>query len=574
MKIRLRDISLAVMVFMLVINPIDMSLYAKAATEELLVSNLHGENQTNLTIPSIESNEFGKQAMKIMGTDFENEITSKRTEFGKQYKLKNGNTAVFISARPIHFEDQNGEWQEIDLSITSKAAVSKIDRKLPSRYMKQMSSKNSANSNNLPLTVPKIKIETGLSQKFNDGHSIANEEYTLALEPVGAQDVTGTIISPNKIQFLNPWLHTDVQLEVNELGIREIVTFKSNQAPKKISYRVKTLDREGYEENEAFIQPATLVDAEGHYREIVPSSRLENGSIYIDYNLDTESLIYPLRLYQSFNPPGPLNIANVTRSGGGNSSIEKVRIKYTTEPPVGQDIFMDNGLTYYVDEIGLIKFDLSGIPSNAIVNRAELGNMDHWGVLYGGYMIKEGWGDYYPEIETNVSLETILERWIEGEPNEGLLFLGASYPIIHDWSNAVLYMQLLEGDSEVPLNLKITQKTSNSVTLKWQPPVDSNGLDSYFIYERNIKIGTTDGSTEFIVPNISIGQYSFTVKTKFNDGRESAASNTAYYNFGRKRTYFYNEKNQLIEIVHEGGYTQEFVYDANGNLLTIRDKND
>lgn len=515
-------------------------------------------------------------SMSKIGGNIDHEVISYRTQYTKHYKLKNGKMATIFSQKPIHYEDVNGKLQNISFKLVESNEILKLNTLISKQMYQQSNLIIPLQKNKEFFNAPYVPFGVNLPKNFIDGYTISKDNHSLVIKPIGARDIIGKLNNQNQIVYADPWIDTDVLLEVNDVGIKETIILKSGNAPSTFTFQLSEQLSNDLTLGELTIQPAWLVDAQGKYRDVKQSTHTKNGIHYLELEVDTTDLMYPIyvdpTVYAENLQTARLHVYDQTDP----TPIHNRKIYYTATPDIGSELYF-GGIEYMRTEYGLIKFELGdifNIFNNSTVTHASLVNVDHWGLLNAPRMITQSWGDYLPTSLYGLTLEEIVQRWLTGEPNEGLLFSANGYPRTYDWSSAMLYVETDGVVRKPPTNLAITNKTANSITLQWS--VDGPNNDEIFdfiIYNGDNFFGyTTDYS--YTATDITFGQYSFSVKARYLDGNESVASNIVHYNYGKKRTYKYNQKNQLIEITYEGGYTQEFIYDANGNLLTIRDKND
>lgn len=524
-----------------------------------------------LVIPDEPNDVSNKLLESKIGENIEQEIESSRTEFTKQYRLKNGNIATVISPRPIHYETVNGELQEISFEFAASQTMPKFNASFSKQMHRQNGLQTAVQKSKESFAAPFVPFGIDVSKKFIDGYMISKDSYSLAIKPIDSQEVSGKLNNKNQIVYMNAWHDTDVLLEVNDIGIEESIILKSSNAPNAFTFQLSESLSKDFTIGELAIQPTWLIDAVGERRSVKVSTQSTDAGHFLSMELNTEGLVYPVHVSSAVYTE-TIRIAGVhVFDQTLPYPIFERKLMNTATPDIGREFYF-GGAEYMRFEYGLIKFDLGGFTDNSAVIQANLIDVDHWGVLDPPSMITQSWGNYVPSSLNGLTLEEIVERWMSGTPNEGLLFSSNSYPIGHDWSIAMLYIETNGDDRISPTNLSITQKAANSITLEWFMR-NPNEIKEYLIYEGNQLIGVATGTTRYVVPNITIGRYSFSVKAKYKDGYESVSSNIVEYLHRNKYTYKYNQNNQLIEIINESGTVKELVYDKNGNLITIRNKN-
>lgn len=78
-----------------------------------------------------------------------------------------------------------------------------------------------------------------------------------------------------------------------------------------------------------------------------------------------------------------------------------------------------------------------------------------------------------------------------------------------------------------PTGLKVSSKTSTTITLSWSASTDNTGVTGYEIFQGSTEVGETTGATSYTVTGLAAStSYTFTVKARDAAGNRSAASNS------------------------------------------------
>jgi RHS repeat-associated protein len=164
------------------------------------------------------------------------EDISRRTAESKTYLMSDGSYRAEIFERPIHFEDDAGEWTEIDPTLVPTLE--------PGEYGTEAVA--------VPVTFgeqngvePPVRLET--------------DEWSIGIDMLGAaEDVKLTY--GNRARYLGVAPATDLEYEATDSGIKETLVLSSEEAPSTYHFFV-TLD--GLEIRQAFDGTQVLCDPEG-----------------------------------------------------------------------------------------------------------------------------------------------------------------------------------------------------------------------------------------------------------------------------------------------------------------------
>lgn len=339
------------------------------------------------------------------------EIQTKRTPNSKTYVNLDGTYTTEISQTPIHYQDFNGKWNEIDNDL-----ISNSDDKV---YRNK--------SNSLKVNFNKQQ-KTGESLiEVNEG----NKSLKMQLQPLEhtkqlPSNVEGTM-KGNQIRYNEVFPNIDVQYEVGSDRIKENIVYKKKPTdgfPKKFSYK---MDLEGMyvKELNGVIQlldketnePLYYFDAPYMYDSYVPTgfqsveglTAIPEEAISYDVKLDFETVdnqlflhLYPnIEWLTNENRVYPIVIDPTIVKLQSSPYVEDTNIRsgFPTQTG-GNDVELGAGTTSGNTIRSLLKFDLSSILLGSEILDS---NLDLWFSSTNG------------NTSINVGLHKVTKDWIENQ---------------------------------------------------------------------------------------------------------------------------------------------------------------
>ncbi|KAA9008439.1 DNRLRE domain-containing protein [Paenibacillus spiritus] len=336
------------------------------------------------------------------------ELKDKRTLNTKTYLLGKDTYETVVSSEPLHYQDQEGNWQDISLSIADENELTATQEvpwskdalpEVPAPVLKDGSGKLRTAPNLQKLTKDafralQVPFDIRIGKQFKQGYEIGKGESRLSFVPVGAnpshavrqKDENGGAY----IRYASAWSATYVDLQLIPSGLKETIVLESASAPSSFTYEVTSGLGKDLKWGNLQIDPAWLIDAKGVYREVSQTIRTEGGKTYLDLRPDLSGLAYPVRI----DPTIRLTGVNNNMMDTTVNAHEPDR-NYGSEPRLytGKDT---NGNQFRT----LLKFDLSQIPAG------------EYQVLE-AYLTLNQTAEYQYNAYTNVELQRITSAWDE-----------------------------------------------------------------------------------------------------------------------------------------------------------------
>ncbi|WP_245954356.1 fibronectin type III domain-containing protein [Paenibacillus flagellatus] len=297
------------------------------------------------------------------------EALEKRTPTGKHYLLKDGSYKAVFTMHDQHYEAEDGKLYDIDTTLyeeseldtvqvpLSKANAASIRGMAARNKEKRLAGKAAEEGSYKALQVP---FDATLPKSFRKGYSVAKNGETLTFIPVGSTSVTGAVYGRSGLIYQNAWTSTDVILQIIENGVKETIVLNSPDAPSSFRYEVVGPLADSLRSGEFRLQPAWLIDANGQYRDVGQTLRVEGKKAYLDIEAQLNGLTYPVAIDPTIVLSPAVKDACIVRPGGLNRYI------YNDSYRGYKCGIMPN--SFYA----LFKFDLSSIPMDYIFFQATL----------------------------------------------------------------------------------------------------------------------------------------------------------------------------------------------------------
>lgn len=234
------------------------------------------------------------------------ELVKERTLFSKKYLLENGDYREEYSLVPIHYEDGKGNYMDIDTQLIENLALP-TEEMNPSKdslhtYHKYSEMRKQGKKTKLQLeseasySAYNVPFDINISKDISKGYSIGKEDEKITFIPIDANSSTGTVINSkkNKMLFRNVWKSTDLELEITNLGIKENIVLKDEQAPRSFKFSINK-NKENSEN--LLMLPSYLFDKNNIYREVKTNTiNEENGVSTLEILFDDTGLTYPITI--------------------------------------------------------------------------------------------------------------------------------------------------------------------------------------------------------------------------------------------------------------------------------------
>ncbi|WP_225434143.1 DNRLRE domain-containing protein [Peribacillus tepidiphilus] len=207
-----------------------------------------------------------------------------------------------------------------------------------------------------------MPFDVRLPRNFKRGYVVGKGKNKLKFKPIGASPSKGYVDEDKKnfIHYQDVWNDTDVTLELTTTGVKETIILKTDRAPVSFSFEVDGPLEDDLTSGELKLQPAWLQDANGEKRDVSQTIRREGDQTFIDLVADVSGLVYPIEIDPTVTINSSFNLQNCfIRSDG---------ISYANEDYLQAGIMTGN-----LKMRPFFKFNLSAIPTNAIIIDGEVG---------------------------------------------------------------------------------------------------------------------------------------------------------------------------------------------------------
>ncbi|PUA36900.1 hypothetical protein C8Z91_23120 [Paenibacillus elgii] len=471
---------------------------------------------------------LNEQTKQVIG-----EMVKNRSQNTKVYQMSDGSYKAVISLESQHFEDENGNWQDIKTDLVdeseltelktpvSKDAVNEVKQLVKQNNAKKMAS---AVRNNSFYRALKVPFNTAIPKKFGQGYTISKGSDYIKFIPVGASNVTGSVYEKGLL-YKDAWKQTDVKLDIRPNGVKETIILNNSSAPHKFVFEVNGNLDENLNIGSMKLLPAWLIDANGVYRGVQQVVKREGSRTYLEMVPDLDGLAYPVKI-------DPTVITLQPNAAAGKDA--QVYVNYFHNPNFadenrgGADLLAVKGEgTNQGESRTLIQFDLSSIPQNAIVTKATmyLKQFESWYPYNRSYTtmvhrITEPWDEYavtwnrQPNHDGNYIYQNVshssdmwqnwditeyAKNWVTGAyPNYGMKILGregvSSNGIPHllfwssDHTDATAVPKLVISFDGPPTAPLVTSPNGGEIwdgasTIFWNPSNDADTTQSNMQYQ-------------------------------------------------------------------------------------------
>lgn len=302
------------------------------------------------------------------------EMLNKRTKNTKTWMNFDGSYTTEIHSGIVHFDDENGNLQNINTDLMDEADFDSIDIPVARegkeifREAKTKSktdkAKNKLNRDDFDYQGLFVPFESKIPRNFKKGYTIGKGQNKLTFKPVGASSSKGYVTDDkkNEIQYQDAWNDTDVILEITPDGIKETMILKTDRAPFKFSFEVVGTIEDDLTAGELKLSPAWLEDANKEHRDVSQVVRREGDMTYIDLVADVTGLVYPIEIDPTvtIRPDGTIGKDTYVRQDYPTTN-------YGSQPSLSIGRWNSSEINRV-----LIKFDFSTIPQGSFIEVANL----------------------------------------------------------------------------------------------------------------------------------------------------------------------------------------------------------
>jgi len=326
------------------------------------------QEQQQVLTPQASRN-LGYLNTRAAGKRIAREIYSKRTENSKLFQASDGSYILAMTSNPQHYQDENGNWQDIDTSLVEGANVKNLDSPLSNQTpaeIKRMIKESRKNPTFQPPSdfyALRVPFHATIPKLYSKGYTIGKGSDRLTLIPVDAEAAKGVLAdTKDTMIYHEAWKQTDVELTVLSSGIKETIVLNSPAAPTTFRFEVMGQLTDDFLSGQLFIHPAWLEDAAGVQRDVVQTIQRKGGKTFLELTPDVAGLTFPIKIDPTVTG------SNTSLSPPGTSSSPPMNRIYVDVPDVDQT---------YVTSIRFEKFPAytdTAKKSDVFITQQEYGN--------------------------------------------------------------------------------------------------------------------------------------------------------------------------------------------------------
>lgn len=316
------------------------------------------------------------------------ELVDLRTENAKTFDNLDGTYTAEIAQEPIHYQDKEGNWREIDNSLVETNNGKTVTNKA-NDFSVEIDKTTTASQQNITITDDSKKIDFGL---VSAQHETANKNEQV-------QNAKG-IVDNNTIRYQNVLKDTDVVYTIGSNQIKEDIIYSEKPQdgfPKKITYKlnvsgltVEQIDQNIYLKDATTHKSLYMIEAPYMYDSFKPkgyktvdeiTSIPEEAKSYqltLSYEVIGQDLFVYLEpdatWLQSKERVYPITIdpTIVRLQTSANMDDTTIRSANPTQTG-GNDFELGVGTAVGGNTVrSLLKFDLSAVPSSTTILSTDL----------------------------------------------------------------------------------------------------------------------------------------------------------------------------------------------------------
>ncbi|WP_168123967.1 DNRLRE domain-containing protein [Paenibacillus sp. HB172176] len=526
---------LSITLMLCILLPLLISGLQANAAEQENNKKLQAENEVDDQLADLEddSHEKLKKEKHVV-----KELKEKRTSNSKHYLMSDGSIQATIFMDNVNYEDENGDYQEINVQLIDEAdldfmnvPLSKVSSSEIKNVMKANKNKRSIGKMDKSSTyfrALQVPFDVKIPKQFDKGYTIGDGKEQLTFVPVDANTVAGSVYSKSTINYEDAWLDTDVSLELTDKGIKESIYLKSPESPSTFSFEIDGQINEDLTSGNLLITPAWLMDANGVKRDVNQTLSKVDGKQVIQITVDTEGLSFPIMIDPTivtkstaqdtyvgyYSPPGYEGDSYYLSVGSGNGSPSQTYSSY-------------------------IQFDISSIPYNSIVNSAIMGLYIYTGYTNESidgyiYLVTSPWDEdtlgssSLPSINSesvimsktgkfgeipnsiikpgwwNTDIASYVQQWVDGTNNYGVYitlynaYQSSKRIYSSEYENAAYRPKLTVTYESPPVNAQILSPNGGETidklyNISWNASTDADTVQSLLKYQ--IQLSQNGGSS-------------------------------------------------------------------------------
>lgn len=316
------------------------------------------------------------------------ELVELRTENAKTFDNLDGTYTAEIAQEPIHYQDKQGKWEEIDNSLVETNNGKTVTNKA-NDFSVEIDKNTTASQQNITITDDSKKIDFGL---VSAQHEKSNKSEQ-------AQNAKG-VVDNNTIRYQNVLEQTDLVYTVGSNQIKEDIIYREKPKdgfPKKITYKlnvtglkVEQIDQNIYLKDATTNIPLYMIEAPYMYDSYKPEGYQTVGELT---SIPEEAKSYQLKLsyevigqdlFVYLEPDAtwlhseervyPITIDPTIVRLQTSANMEDTTIRSAAPTQTGgNDFELGVGTAVGGNTVrSLLKFDLSAVPSSTTILSADL----------------------------------------------------------------------------------------------------------------------------------------------------------------------------------------------------------
>ena len=396
------------------------------------------------------------------------EVTDKREEYSKQFRLDDGSYMAVSYAQPVHFKNSNGKWEEYDNSLIDQISSSATEDEINSNeYTNKRSdikinySKKSKENNMVKIKAGEYQVSWGYEDINKVNATLINNDEKLE----GNEKYTALKNLTSQVIYKNAYESVDIHYITEPAGVKENIILKNSSARSEftIKYKINGLTAKSindklielYDKSGNFvysIEAPYMVDAQG-----ITSTQLElsivqqkNNNLTLKLTADKDFLsncTYPVTIDPDFNTDQDWQTSECTFADSAHPNTAygyESSTGYTGTVYVGT--FGSGMYRTYLKMKSLPTLNKGDMIVGAYVNLHLYQNNFYDDMNVSAYYVKDSWSqstltwNNKPSYESNIIDYEIFEanesdiwhdwdvtkcvkRWYNGESNNGIMLM-------------------------------------------------------------------------------------------------------------------------------------------------------
>lgn len=340
--------------------------------DEVLSTHTIGSNQLwNKEMPSVSSSTSSSAPLSLPTASRKkivHELKEKRNLTNKHFMLEDGTYRAQISLSPVHYEDVQGIWQDIDTTLIDEVDIvddgdrisketAKEAREIAkaNKLLKKTEKIDRSTTNFRALKVP---FDVKLPKDYRKGYSIGKGLDKLSFKPIDANKSIGVMdaVYKNSVLYSDVWTSTDVKLTVTREGVKEDIILLDKNAPTSFAFELNTKLSSKNTLGELRLSNLWAEDANGVIRPIEPILSDRGKKSVLEFSLDNTGLSYPIIIDPTVQISNSGDTFYTTGSFTNNGGATHISLG-------------DDGTKLFY---ALFKFDLSSLTKSHIITSAHM----------------------------------------------------------------------------------------------------------------------------------------------------------------------------------------------------------